>query len=250
MTIDMSHTHERHVPFKSVFNFRDLGGYRTADGGQVQWRRVFRADGVHRLSIDDLAPYGIRTVVDLRTLGERDERGHFLHDEVMSHHLPMMERTWERAGVLPDVDEAAYLAARYFDMLDTGRAAIAGTMRLLADPDALPLVFHCAAGKDRTGVTAALLLSVLGVDDDTIAHDYALSGTATARFVEWLRAERPEAVADMEAAPTAFLASPIEAMHRFLRQLCEAHGSAEAYLGEIGVGSDILAKLRRNLLSP
>jgi protein tyrosine/serine phosphatase len=249
MTIDMTRAHERHVPFDSVFNFRDLGGYRTADGQHVQWRRVFRADGVHRLSIADLAPFGIRTVVDLRTLGERDERGHFLHDEIVSHHLPMMERTWEHAGVLPDMDAADYLAARYVDMLETGPAALAGTMRLLADPAAVPLVFHCAAGKDRTGVVAAMLLSVLGVDDDTIATDYALSGTGTARFTEWLRAERPEALADMQAAPTAFMASPIEAMHRFLRLVRDTHGSAEAYLAEIGVGPDVVTKLRQNLLA-
>lgn len=254
MSIDTNHTHntqthERHVPFDSVFNFRDLGGYRTVDGKHVQWRRVFRADGVHRLSIDDLAPFGIRTVVDLRTLGERVERGHFLHDEVVSHHLPMMERTWELAGVLPDADEADYLAARYLDMLETGPAAIAGTMQLLADTASLPLVFHCAAGKDRTGVTAALILSVLGVDDDTIASDYSLSSTATAQFIEWLRAERPEAVADLESAPTAFLASPADAMHRFLGLLRDAHGSTEAYLAEIGVGPDVLAKVRRNLLT-
>jgi protein tyrosine/serine phosphatase len=248
MTIDMTRAYERHVPFPTVFNFRDLGGYRGSGGRIVRWRRVFRADGVHRLTNDELAPFGIRTVVDLRTLGEREERGHFLHDLVVSHHLPMMDSTWEAAGVLPEDDAAEYLAARYLDMLDSGPSAIAGTFRLLANPASLPLVFHCAAGKDRTGVMAALLLSVLGVADDAIAEDYALSTIATTKFVEWLRAERPEAMAEMDKQPTAFLQAPAGAMRAFLEALRAAHGSPETYLAGIGVGPDVLLEVRRNLL--
>jgi len=244
MTID-----ERHIPFPTVFNFRDIGGYATGDGRTVRWRRVYRADGIHRLSNRDLAPLGIRTVVDLRTEAERVERGYFDADEIDYHHLPMFEQTWEREGVLPDQDAVAYLAARYADMLVTGPAAIAGTFSLVARVDALPLVFHCAAGKDRTGVTAALLLAVLGVDDADIADDYALSAGATEQFIEWLRAERPDALADMQSAPTAFLASPAAAMAAFLATLRIEHGSVEGYLASIGVTDATLAAVRANLLT-
>lgn len=248
MTINTFDATERHVRFPSVFNFRDLGGYRGADGRSVRWRSVFRADGVHRLTNDDLAPFGIRTVVDLRTRLEREERGHFLHDVVVSHHLPMMETTWERRGLLPDDDAVSYLSARYFEMLDTGREAIAGTFGLLADTSALPLVFHCAAGKDRTGVMAALLLAALGVSNDDIASDYALSTDATARWIEWLRSERPEMVETLDSQPSAFLAAPADAMHGFLETLRAEHGSPESYLAHIGVGPDVLLEVRRNLL--
>jgi len=244
MTLDT-----RHIPFPTVFNFRDIGGYATGDGQEVQWRRVYRADGIHRLSVHDLAPLGIRTVVDLRTEAEREERGFFEADEITNHHLPMFESTWEVEGVLPDQDAVAYLAERYADMLVSGPVAIAGTFALVADTDALPLVFHCAAGKDRTGVTAALLLAVLGVSDDDIAADYALSAGATEQFIEWLRAERPEAVADMQSAPTAFLASPAAAMVAFLEALRTEHGSVEAYLASVGVTDATLAAVRANLLT-
>ena len=249
MTIDMSQAAERHIPFPTVFNFRDIGGYRAADGRSVRWRRVYRADGIHRLAVGDLEPLGIRTVVDLRTEAERVERGFFADDEIDYHHLPMFERTWEREGVLPDHDAVAYLAERYADMLVSGPAALAGTFSLIADANALPLVFHCAAGKDRTGVTAALLLAVLGVADDDIADDYALSAGATEQFIEWLRAERPEAVADMQSMPTAFLASPAAAMARFLGALRADHGSVEAYLASIGVSAATLIAVRANLLT-
>lgn len=248
MTINTSDDIERHVPFPSVFNFRDLGGYRGAGGRIVRWRSVFRADGVHRLTNDDLSPFGIRTVVDLRTHLEREERGHFLHDVVVSHHLPMMQTTWERDGLLPEDDAVAYLTARYGDMLESGREAIAGTFRLLADRSTLPLVFHCAAGKDRTGVMAALLLATLGVSDDDIADDYALSTDATAKWIEWLRVERPEIIETLDSQPSAFLAAPADAMHRFLGTLRSEHGSPESYLAGIGVGPDVLVEVRRNLL--
>ncbi len=243
MTIDMTAAAERHLPFDAVFNFRDLGGYRSADGRHVRWRRVFRADGVHRLSIADLLPLDIRSVVDLRTDDERAERGAFVGEGIATHHLPIMGATWEREGILPDHDEVAYLIDRYTDMLATGPTAIAGTFRLLADADALPLVFHCAAGKDRTGVTAAMLLSVLGVSDEDIATDYALSSTATEQFIDWLRTERPEAATEMQALPTAFLASPAAAMAGFLHSLRRAHGSVEAYLARIGVGPELSSTL-------
>ncbi|HEX2383697.1 MAG TPA: tyrosine-protein phosphatase, partial [Acidimicrobiales bacterium] len=99
MTVDA----ERHVVFDHVFNFRDLGGYETDDGRTVRWRTVFRADGVHRLTIDDIAPLGMRTVLDLRTPAELDERGRFTHDSVGYHHLPILETTWDRDALYVEV---------------------------------------------------------------------------------------------------------------------------------------------------
>ena len=210
---------------------------------------MFRADGIQRLTGVDFEPLGIRTVVDLRTELERTERGSFTGDGIATHHHPMIEATWEREGVLPDHDPVAYLVARYVDMLETGSSAVAATFRLLADDACLPLVFHCAAGKDRTGVTAALLLSVLGVDDADIAGDYALSSAATEQLIEWLRVERPEALREIEAVPTVFLASPREAMAGFLVELRAAHGSVEQYLRNVGVDDATLDAVRANLLA-
>jgi protein tyrosine/serine phosphatase len=249
MTIDASTEHDRHLPFELAWNFRDLGGYLTADGRTTKWRTVFRADGVHRLTVDDLAPLGIKTVVDLRTPLELEERGRFTHDSVGYHHLPVLQSTWERDSVDISGPPERFLANRYLEMLDSGREAIPRALRLLADPEEVPLVFHCAAGKDRTGVVAALTLSLLGVPDETIVHDYALSTNATEKLIAWLKIEYPDKIAEIESQPTAFMSSPAEAMHLFLSDLREQHGSVEHYAGAVGVEGATIEALRANLLT-
>jgi protein-tyrosine phosphatase len=244
----MSARLDRHLPFDLVFNFRDLGGYATTDGATVRWRTVFRADGVHRLSVEDLAPLGVRTVLDLRT-GQELERGRFTHDSIGYHHLPILDETWSRESLDDDTDPVAFLADRYLDMLATGRDAIARALRILANEEALPLVFHCAAGKDRTGVVAAIVLSVLGVSDDDIADDYSLSRLGMPRFKEWVIATYPEAADAMTAQPPAFLDAPAEAMHLFLERVRGEYGSMHDYVAELGVTDETLNAVRANLLA-
>ena len=159
MTVDA----ERLVAFDQVFNFRDLGGYQTADGRVVRWRTLFRADGVHRLTIDDIAPLGVRTVLDLRTPTELDERGRFTHDSVGYHHLPILEKTWDASAL--NVESTPPSSSPLAISRCSKRAATASAGRCTSSltPRRCPLVFHCAAGKDRTGVVAAIVLDVLGV---------------------------------------------------------------------------------------
>lgn len=239
---------DRHLPFDVVFNFRDLGGYPTVGGGTVKWRTIFRADGVHRLSVADLAPLGIRTVVDLRTVNEL-ERGRFTHDSIRYHHHPILEEMWDRDAVDAELEPVTFLADRYVEMLATGRDAIARTLRIVGDAESLPLVFHCAAGKDRTGVVAAVLLSVLGVSDDDIATDYSLSRLGMPRFKEWVIATYPEAADAMSDQPAAFLAAPAEAMHLFLERLRGEFGSMHDYVTGLGVTDETLDAVKENLLA-
>jgi len=245
MTVDA----ERHVAFDHVFNFRDLGGYETVDGRSVQWRTLFRADGVHRMTIDDIAPLGVRTVLDLRTPTELDERGRFTHDSVGYHHLPILDKTWDRDALNVEVDAAEFLATRYLEMLDEGAGSIGRALHILADRSSLPLVFHCAAGKDRTGVVAAIVLDVLGVRDDDIAADYSLSRLGMDRFRAWILETYPEAADAMSDQPQAFLAAPAEAMHLFLAGLRDRHGSVGDYVASLGVSDDVIGAVRENLLT-
>ena len=244
----MSAQLDRHLPFDVVFNFRDLGGYPAAGGATVKWRTLFRADGVHRLSVDDLAPLGVRTVVDLRTANEL-ERGRFTHDSISYHHHPILEDMWDREAVDAELEPVTFLADRYVEMLATGRDAIARTLRIVGDAGALPLVFHCAAGKDRTGVVAAMVLSLLGVGDDDIANDYSLSRLGMPRFKEWVIATYPEAADAMSDQPAAFLAAPVEAMHLFLERLRAEFGSVHDYVVGLGVTEATLDAVRENLLA-
>lgn len=247
---------ERHLTLQGVFNFRDVGGYRAAGGNTVAWRRLFRADGIHRLNgadLDRVASLGLRTVIDLRTPAELAERGRFPVELIPTahHHLPVLEAVWDQdrlRELAADVEAAPFLAARYEEMLDQGGPALARAFDLLADPASYPAVFHCAAGKDRTGVLAALTLSLLGVAEEDIAGDYALSQLAMARMSEWIVANVPGARDAMVNQPAAFLEAPVEAMHLFLAGLRQSYGSAERYVSSIGVQPNAIRALRSNLL--
>ncbi len=245
-------TVDRHLDFGTVFNFRDLGGYPAHDGRRTKWRTLFRADGLHRMDADDVERFGelgIATVLDLRTPGELEERGRFVggHDTGWRH-LPVLDAIWAGEGWPADLVAAEFLADRYLEMLDVGRASLADAIHLVADSSNLPLVFHCAAGKDRTGVLAALVLGLLGVDHATIAHDYSLSGAGMDRMRAWIQATFPEATERMASQPAAFMAAPAEAMERFLSGVGRHHGSIEAYCADIGVDDAVVAALRATLL--
>ena len=248
MTVTLS----RHIDCDGAFNLRDLGGYRTSDGRSVRWRTLFRADGLHRITGDALGAVRdlrCRTVLDLRTTVEVDA-GQYSCVGVDVLHLPLIRDTWGAWSTIDDdVEPTSFLADRYLDMTQDGAAAIASAFEVLASSRRLPLAFHCSAGKDRTGVLAALVLAALGVDDRQIAEDYALSARAMDQLVAWMARQRPEvAGVHMAKQPAAFLSCPPEAIVRFLVELRARHGGVRLYLGDIGVDRATIEAVRDNLL--
>jgi protein-tyrosine phosphatase len=243
---------DRMLPFGGAFNFRDLGGYPARAGQTVRWRTLFRADALHRLpdeELDQLAEMNVHTVLDLRTRAEV-EGGH-LSDEtrgLVHLHLPVLGETWKPRDLDPDADAGQILGDLYVDMLTIGAPALAGALETLSDPGNLPAVFHCAAGKDRTGVLAAMVLSLLGVDDDVIVADYAISGANMDSLVERLKRERPEALTAMNEQPSAYLAAPPEAMRRFLAHVRDEFGSMPGYVRSIGIELETVEALNSALL--
>ena len=244
---------DRHVALDALFNFRDLGGYAAAGGRRVRWRVLYRADGLHRLEGPDIASVaelGIATVLDLRTAAELDERGRFPVDEVPVdyRHLPLIPAIWDPATLPGHAPAEDFLTERYLEMLDVGQEAIVEALHVLASAEAYPAVFHCAAGKDRTGMLAAVILSLLGVDDDDVAADYGLSGEGMSRMVDWVRENDPEWLEAMQDQPTAFLGAPAEVMHRVLESVRLEHGSMEGYVARLGVAGDVVDRMRDHLL--
>lgn len=247
--------HDRHLLFEGAFNVRDLGGLSAGGGRRVRAGLLYRADGVHRLTSPDVArmqELGVRTVLDLRTTRELEEWGTFpATDGIAHHHLPVLRETWDRMGLDPVREEQGavdFLAARYAEMLVEGAAALGTALGTVADGDAHAVVFHCAAGKDRTGVLAMLVLALLGVADDEIAADYHLSRHGTARWLTWVAETRPSVLEEMVDQPKAFLDSPEEVAHRVLEALRAEHGSPEAYVAGIGVDDATVERLREALL--
>lgn len=246
------HHPERRLPFTGAFNFRDLGGYPGDSGRRVRWRTLYRADALHRLDdaeLDRLGALDVRSVLDLRTTSEVDKgRIDAGHLGIAHHHLPVLGETWAPLDLDPDADAGEVLGALYVQMLEIGAPALTRALVLLADAGNVPAVFHCAAGKDRTGVLAALVLSLLGVDDELIVADYALSAHAMDDLVERLRADTPDALSAMNDQPSAYLAAPPEAMARVLAHIAREWGSVEGYVADIGVDATVTAALRATLL--
>jgi protein-tyrosine phosphatase len=242
---------ERLIAFQQVFNFRDLGGYATGDGRAVRWRTLFRADGLNRLQPgeeDAFEALGIATVVDLRTAEEADHGGRLPAHvwDVAYHHLPMFD-------VLPDWpedigDPGDYLSDRYLEMFTTGRDTVASTFELLAHPSSYPLVFHCTAGKDRTGILAALVLAVVGVPDDVIAADYALSQQAMERLVAWARDQQGVFARPRGPVPSIAGEARPETILGFLGKLRARGGSEDGFLAALGIDAAAAAAVRQLLL--
>ena len=173
----------RHIAFERLYNFRDLGGYPTADGRQVRWGLLYRSDSLGKLAgndLDQFAAIGIRTVIDLRHSWEIDKRGRVPEAAELEYHNYSIEhRPYDQSKLSDVVDPVTFLADRYAEVASDGRAEIGQTLRVIAAAGSAPLVVHCASGKDRTGIIAALVLSLLGVAEDDIVADFALTGLAT-----------------------------------------------------------------------
>ena len=243
----------RLIGLEAVHNFRDLGGYPTAGGRTTKWRTLFRSDGLYRLrGADDMSrvmQLGLKSVIDLRTEREQREQGIFPTDdiEVTFHHLSIVDVTWSDTETPEFDDEVEFLVWGYRDMLEIGSSRFADAMHVLAQTDSLPAVFHCAAGKDRTGVLAALLLSSLGVEDAHICADYGLTQDAMRRSIAWSKVHRPELAERYATIPKAYLAADPRAMQIILTELAQQHGSVRNYVREIGV-ADATVEALGNLL--
>ena len=247
MTVDH---HPRSLTFSASYNFRDVGGYAGLGGRRVTWRRMFRADSLHRLKGADLEAFhalGVRTVVDLRRPFEVEEHGRVPHSEGLEYRNLVVEHVdWETVEHPADLPHERWLADRYLNFAEDGRAGLAAALSVIADPAAAPVVVHCMAGKDRTGVVCALTLSLLGVSDADIAQDYALTEAAMASLTAYLLRTKPEVVQDKYH----MFDCPQDAMLLFLADLRERHGSVEKYVREIGISTGQLAALREHLLTP
>jgi len=242
---------ERGVSFTEVFNFRDLGGYRTADGRTVVWRRLFRSDDLSRLGEADrerFAALAIRTVVDLRRPEEVAVDGRIPEfDGFAYRHVHLVHPYWPRAEFADTPQRARYVVERYRELSVDAGDGIGQALRLTADERAAPLVFHCIAGKDRTGVVSALVLALLGVPDDDIADDYTLSEVAESAYWEYRKRTSPPVQGDRW---THITVSPRTAMLAFLDDLRARHGSIEGYVASVGVTGEHIASMRAHLLTP
>jgi protein-tyrosine phosphatase len=242
----------RALDWDGCVNVRDLGGVPTQDGGETRFGVLVRADNVRKLTDagwQALAAHGVTRIVDLRwpeELAEDPPR----EVEIDVVHVSLLgEMDSEYVDDVDDYLEAndavGYWGSFYEQMLEQYRENFAAVVAALADtPDGVAL-FHCAGGKDRTGLIAALVLRLAGVSNDEIAADYAL--TEANLTSGWVDAAPDE----VERRRRRFKQqTPAGAMSRTLRTIEERHGDVASYLRAAGVGDEQLDRLRERLVAP
>jgi len=241
---------DRFVSLEGCSNFRDLGGWRTRSGRRVRTGLVFRSDGLHELSRGDVSHLrdrvGIRSVIDLRTPTEVEHETHgaLIEPPVRYHHVSLLPpRRAEARELAPG--ETFRLDRFYLGILRRGGAGVARVLELVA-ASSEPAVFHCAAGKDRTGVIAALLLAILEVEDAQIAEDYALTQRGLSGIASKLR--RSRGYADLwRDIPPESLHADADTIRSWLAGLRAEWGSPDDYARSAGVSDPTLERLRARL---
>ena len=251
-------TAQRCLEMDGPNNFRDLGGYPTEDGSSTRWGRVFRSDRLDGLSADDRAmieSLGISTVFDLRSNAEVAAAPDRLPSTVTHVHLPMSSDVAQHRSMLARIVDGTItkfdnddMASGYLSMLEGFGDYFIEVINEVAAGKRI--LFHCTAGKDRTGVMAMVLLGLAGVPEPYLLDDYEISQqyrkpVTDSRFQEQIRAAgfNPQ---DFE---TMWL-SPRVVMRQTLQGLRQRWGDHANYLNLIGVNDEMVTATHSNLCTP
>ena len=255
---------ERVLPLQGARNFRDLGGYRTASGQRVKWRRLFRSEHLTHLSDADclyLRDIGIRTAFDLRTRVERERNPSRWHAESevetftwkdtenMKGLAERLQHYRKEHGLQDAAHLRGFLSLHYRSYLEVQADRFRDILAKLTQPNAAPALLHCTAGKDRTGIIVALILHLLGVNKDTIFEDYLLTNACAdslkdqARFRMLLQQFgideiSEEGVEALRCAHPEYLQAAFDGMR-------ENYGSVENYLEQrLGMDAEKIDTMR------
>lgn len=243
MTVDAP----RFLDMAGLHNFRDIGGYRTADGGTTRWGLVLRAGQLNEISESahpQIAEFGLRTIIDLREDRELAKLPPSVYPAGLTLHRHPL---YHDRIALGDIDDLAVL---YTQILDRCADTVTAALEYLAAPGALPALVHCSAGKDRTGLIIGLLLSALGVSDEVVAEDYAVTESAYTGEYRERMIRKGLALGAKATRIEHLIGSPPETMRAALAGLRAQHGSVETYLLDGGLRPASLAALRAALVEP
>ena len=247
--------YQRHIALEGAYNVRDLGGYPTSHGRTVKWGRLFRGDGLHRLTEADqrtLVGHNIHTVIDLRFVNEAtaapskmaniagvDYRHVPLHDDQVA---PAFSSDIKPSQLPQTLDEY------YCMVLDRCQNRIQLLFTMLCESATLPCLYHCTAGKDRTGMLTMLVLSALDVPREIIVEDYTMTAEFAAPLLSKLSRQMQKDGVDVEWHRRMLDCSP-RIMNRTIDYLNQRYGGAENYLYKIGVTAIQLNALRADMIA-
>jgi protein tyrosine/serine phosphatase len=242
----------RNLLLDSIDNIRDLGGLETYDGYRTREGKLYRSSAIHEVSpaeAETLASsLGLRLILDLRSHEECAGTGRgLLAQHVAAYaNLPIFRFSHRSSGAVPDAGEIS-LFRYYIGYLEHSASQIAMAVRMLASDAHLPALFHCAAGKDRTGTLAAVLLDAVGVRHDQIIADYALTQERLDILMDRL-SRTIHYSSMMQSLPAHTRDADPATMKALLEHLQEHHGGAAAWLQAAGVEKAVIERLRESML--
>ena len=244
---------DRHVSLQGAHNFRDLGGYRTHDGRTTRWGHLFRSDTLDDLTEQDLSylqnVLGITRLVDLREpSAARILDGLVLSTTVRYTQMPLDNDNISRIGA--GLRTVPGMVNRYEMWLKnpTFGSRVAETINLISSYEAAPMVFYCTMGKDRTGILAAMILGSIGVIEEDIVWDYALSAEYADQTVLKMKQD-PENSVFFSLLPRWALESSPETMETVLATVRDEYGCPKEYVRAHGVEDATLERLEAILLA-
>jgi protein-tyrosine phosphatase len=227
----------RRYALESQYNMRDLGGYSTIDGNYTAYQKIFRSDcplNVKESDQDLMKKLNITTVIDLRTGKELIERpSYFSNAEGVNYH----NISFYNGNDLPKIEDE--IAPQYFNMLEE-KDSVNSIMKVVAEAEG-NVLYHCAVGKDRTGMVSALILGICNVGLTDIIADYELSGTYIYELSRAYVQEYPE-------LPEWFGGSRPEYMRDCLDLLIAKYGSFENYIENMEIPKEVIDGIRNKLL--
>jgi protein-tyrosine phosphatase len=250
----MSERIDRHLPLSGAYNFRDLGGYRTRSGEMTRWRRILRADSPHRLSkqdISDLLNQGLSTVIDLRSANEiANAPNPFLdHAQITYQNVSLFDHLAPadmRQGETSNTKDP--LLDFYISTLANRQTAIRDILHAIACAQDGTVMFHCTAGKDRTGLISALLLGQANVEEDEIVSDYVQTKPLIVDLVqEFLTLARNNGTDLSTYRP--LLECNAKTMRNVVKHIRDRYVSVPKFLTSIGLEADSIMRLSRRLLA-
>jgi protein-tyrosine phosphatase len=240
-------------------NLRDLGGI-PVQGGRVRPGLVLRSDDV--ALVDEpgalaLVASGVSLVIDLRSPGETTltGRGVLAGHPVEYLHLPLTADVGDPAALVElfagSTDPERTMGEWYAQLLEERADSVVQGLRAIADNPGGSL-FHCAAGKDRTGIFAAALLTVLGADEADVVADYARTAAALEAIMARIAGRHPgaQAAEQWQQVPAALMGASPVTMARMLQAVRAAHGSMTDLLVTAGYDDELAARLRHRLVEP
>ena len=230
------------IPLEGTYNTRDLGGYATAHQC-TQFGRFLRSDSIAELSAHDmetLTQMGIKTIVDLRMPNEIEKAPNPLshHSAFNYYHVPLMDNPTSSTFDVKNIPED-FLSTLYIQLIEASKTHIK-TLFEIFDQHPEGLLFHCTAGKDRTGVTAMLLLGLAGVSDADIIADYQVSYT----YIK----QDPKVQTYMKHVPPHIFYTQPEYLEKTLEHIHTHYGTIPEYLESIGIEPDVLKRVRASML--